>query len=58
MDAYRVVLTNGTTIPIDAEEVGITEGGRVLVFYSHNRLVAKFNMDNIAGWIESEHIPL
>ena len=48
-----IVLTNGNIIKIKVTE--IEWSGRVVSAFNNGRLIAKINMDNVAGWINADY---
>lgn len=55
MQTYSIVLTNGKIINLIAEEVIWCEKTRTVQFVEDKQTVARINMDNIAGWINSNY---
>ena len=55
MYGYVIVLTNGKIIYLNADEVEWNEKTRMAKFISERRVVARINMDNVAGWIDMDH---
>lgn len=51
---YSVVLIDGTVINVNATEVEWHETPRCLRFINGKTVVARFNMDNITGWIDTD----
>ena len=47
---YSIVLMDGKIVNIKATEV--QDGER---FYNDRELVAEINMDNVAGWIQTDY---
>ena len=52
---YVIVLNNGNTLNIKANNVEWSDKSRTIRFLNDKRIVARINMDNIAGWIEKEY---
>ena len=52
---YSIVLTDGKIININANDVRWEEKNRMACFLKGRSLVARINMDNIAGWIETDY---
>lgn len=48
---YSIVLTNGKIINVKATEVEWCEKSRTIRLINGRNIVARFNMDNIVGWI-------
>ena len=57
---YSIVLTSGKIIDIDAMGVEWHEKTRMITLYVgdsfHPKTIARINMDNVVGWIESSRI--
>ena len=52
MDKYEVVLTDGTTIKLEANSMKFYEGDETIKFYNKNdSIFAFFNVDYVAGLI-------
>jgi hypothetical protein len=49
------VLTNGKIINIKAEEVEWHESVRMIKLINKRHIVARINMDNVVGWIETDY---
>ena len=52
---YSIILTNGKTINIKADEVEWFEKSRTIRFAYKGEAVARINMDNIVGWINTNY---
>ena len=52
---YSIVLTDGKIINIKADEVEWCEKDRMIKLISNRRIVARINMDNVAGWIDTDY---
>jgi len=50
---YSIVLTDGKIVNINADVVECGERIKTVRFIKGNRLVARINMDNVVGWIET-----
>jgi len=50
---YSIVLTDGKIINIIANDVRWEEKGKMALFLRNGRQVARINMDNVVGWIET-----
>lgn len=46
-----IVLTDGNIIKIKATEVEWDEITRMILVHNDGRVVARINMDNVAGWM-------
>lgn len=53
---YNIVLYSGKVINIKATEVEWCEKQRTLRFINDRQIVARINMDNIAGWIDEDYM--
>lgn len=53
---FSIVLTNGNTINIDATIVEWDEHSRTIRLIKNEKTVARFNMDNVVGWIDAKSI--
>lgn len=51
---YSIVLTNGKIINVNATEVEWYEKERMIRLINKRQVVARFNMDNIVGWIDAD----
>ena len=52
---YLVFLTNGESIKIRATEVEFFKDINQIRFYYGKLVVGRFNLNNIAGWVDNEH---
>ncbi len=52
---YNIVLTNGEIINVNATEMEWYEEDRMIRLINKRRVVARFNMDNIVGWIDADY---
>lgn len=50
---YSIVLTDGKIVNIIANDVRWEEENRMACFQKDGRQVARINMDNVVGWIET-----
>lgn len=50
---YSIVLTDGKIVNIVADDVRWEEKDKMAYFLRKGRQVARINMDNVAGWIET-----
>lgn len=53
---YSIVLKDGKTININATDVLWSEKARMIKLYNDEFMVARINMDNIAGWIDADYM--
>ena len=53
---YSIVLTDGKVINIKATEVEWFENSRMIRLINDGQIVARINMDNIVGWIDTDYI--
>lgn len=51
---YSIVLTDGKIININATEVEWSDKTRMIKLFKDRRIVARINMDNVAGWIKAD----
>lgn len=52
---YSIVLTDGNIVEVKATEVKWHDSSRCVRFICGDRVVGRFNMDNIAGWAEKKY---
>lgn len=52
---YSIVLTDGKIINIKADEVEWYEKTRMIKLINNKRIVARINMDNVVGWIDTDY---
>lgn len=50
---YSIILTDGKTVQIEADSLEWYEKTRTIKFIYNRRAVARINMDNVVGWIET-----
>ena len=53
---YSIVLTDGKIINIIADDVRFEEKDKMASFRRKGRQVARINMDNVAGWFETNYM--
>lgn len=53
---HSVILSDGKTININATTVEWLFDERIVRFYHEDSIVARINMDNIVGWVKTDHI--
>ena len=51
---YTIILTNGKTIDINADEVEWYTKERLIKFINNCHVIARINMDSVVGVIESD----
>lgn len=56
MTKYAIILNDGKLVILDATEVEWNEKTKCIRFVDGRRVIARFNMDNIAGWCEFDNI--
>jgi len=52
---YSIVLRDGKIININATEVEWCERSRMIKLIKGGRVVARINMDNVVGWIDTDY---
>ena len=52
---YSIVLTDGKIVNVNATEVEWDEKNKMARFLNGRRAVARINMDNVAGWIQTDY---
>jgi hypothetical protein len=52
---YNIVLTDGKSINIKADEVEWCREDRMIKLYNGRLIVARINMDNVIGWINADY---
>ena len=52
---YSIVLKDGKIINVKANKVQWLSQSRAIALFNDRYYVARFNMDNIAGWIEEDY---
>jgi hypothetical protein len=50
-----IVLTDGKIVNIKASEVDWNEKNRMIRLFNGRQVVARINMDNVAGWINADY---
>ena len=53
---YTIVLTNGKAMNINADEVTWFAPERMVKFMNNDRIVARINMENVVGWVETDYV--
>jgi hypothetical protein len=53
---YSVIMKNGKVINVDANSQDMLEDIRILKLYNGVFTVGVFNMDNIVGFVKSNHM--
>lgn len=53
---YSIVLTDGKIININATEVEWNEKVRMIKLINDKQMVARINMDNVVGWIDTDRL--
>jgi hypothetical protein len=53
---YSIILTDGTLKNINGDSIEWIERSRMVKIYNNRKVVARINMDNVVGWIESDNI--
>ena len=53
---YSIFLTDGTLKNINGDSIEWLEKTRTVRIYSNRKVVARINMDNVAGWIDSDNV--
>ena len=52
---YSIVLTDGKMVNVYATELEWLEKSRMIRLINERKVVARFNMDNVAGWIDADY---
>lgn len=52
---YSIVLTDGKMVNVYATELEWIEKSRMIRLINGRKVVARFNMDNVAGWIDADY---
>ena len=52
---YSIVLTDGKIVNVNATELEWIEKSRMIRLIYGRKVVARFNMDNVAGWIDADY---
>ena len=52
---YSIILTDGKIINIKANEVEWYEKSQMIRFNYEGRVVARINMNNVVGWIDTDN---
>ena len=50
-----IILKDGTTIDINADSTNWEQGKDILVLYKNDTVVARFNTNNIAGFVNTQN---
>lgn len=53
---YSIVLTNGKIINVNATDVEWNDNSRMIKLINDKTIVARINMDVVAGWINTDCI--
>ena len=53
---YSIALTDGKIINIKANEVEWNEKVRMIKLINDRQIVARINMDNVIGWIDTDYM--
>lgn len=56
MNTYVIALTNGNTYEVVAKEVEWDTNAKSIRFIADRMIVARFNNDNIAGWMNKGYV--
>lgn len=56
MNTYSIILTDGKIIEVKATEIEFRDSSRCVRLKDGNWVAARFNMDNIAGWVEKKYM--
>ena len=58
MNTYSIILKDGKIIKVDGTEIEWNDKTHHMRIFSgeKKRVVARYNMDNIAGWTESKYM--
>ena len=56
MNTYLIILTDGKIIEVKATEIEFRDSSRCVRLKDGNWAVARFNLDNIAGWVEKKYM--
>jgi hypothetical protein len=52
---YSIILTDGKIVNIDATVVEWSEKSRMAILLNNGTTVARINMDNVVGWINTDY---
>lgn len=52
---YSIVLIDGKIVNVHATELEWLEKSRMIRLINGRKVVARFNMDNVAGWIDADY---
>ena len=52
---YSIILTNGKIVNINATVVEWCEKSRMVKLFNDRTIVARINMDNVVGWINTDY---
>lgn len=52
---YSIILTDGKIVNINATEVEWSEKSRMVILLNNSTTVARINMDNVVGWINTDY---
>ncbi len=55
-NVYKVIFTSGNYVKVLADEVQLDSKLEHIRFFNDRRVIARFNMNNIAGWVESKYM--
>ena len=55
-NVYKVIFTSGNYVKVLADEVQLDSKLEHIRFINGRRVVARFNINNIAGWVESKYM--
>ena len=55
MYSIGIVLKDGKVININATEVEWHEKSRTITLINNSEVIARINMDNVIGWIDTDH---
>ena len=53
---YTIVLTNRKAMNINADDVTWFAPERMVKFINNDRIVARINMENVVGWVETDYV--
>lgn len=53
---FSIILTDGTLKNIEGDSIEWIEKSRMVKIYDFHKLVARINMNNVVGWINSDNI--
>lgn len=52
---YSIMLTDGKIINVNATDVVWSKKNRTVKLFNGRKLVARINMDNVVGWIDTDY---